>query len=168
MAQTILTGAYNLQTPEHGKFVKLDTASLTAEMGSVDAGFDPNYPKYAVLTYNVGESPSVSATNADAVRGTDVEMYQDALLSLGTSTTYTLSSSYIDDNVESAIFTLISNSGTFCRLNFSDGLSSNSATFGIKFSVDDTIRIDGSDALNKLTFATDGNLSVYASFIRYN
>lgn len=165
MAQTILTGAYNIQTPEHGKFVRLDTASLTAEVNSVDAGFDSNWPKYAVLTYIAnGESISKDIANPQFTMlggatltfdNTNRRFVSNATVisQLGSGATG-MYISYVSD---------VSTANTYCWLNFSSGTV---LSAGIDFNIGDTIKIDGTSAISALTVGVLSGVYIYADFYK--
>jgi hypothetical protein len=165
MAQTILTGAYNLQTPEHGKFVRLDTASLTAEVDSVDSGFDPSWPKYAVLTYVAnGESLAKDIANPQfTILGGETLTFNNSnnrfvsnatvisKLASGATGMYV---SYVSD---------VSTANSYCWLNFSSGTV---LSAGIDFNIGDTIKIDGTSAISALTVGVLSGVYIYADFYK--
>lgn len=165
MAQTILTGAYNIQTPEHGKFVKLNTASLTAEVDSVDSGFDANWPKYAVLTYIAnGESLAKDLANPQfTVLGGENLTFDSS------NRRFVSNSTVISKLAAGATGMLISyvsdvaTANSYCWLNFSSGTV---LSAGIDFNIGDTIKIDGTSSISALTVGVANAVYIYADFYK--
>lgn len=165
MADTILTNAYNLQTPENGKFVKLDTASLTSEITTVDSNYDPAWPKYAVLTY-IANANAVAKNIANPVftplGGSTLTFNTSATTFIGLSAVITkllagatgMYISYVQD---------ITATNAYCWLNFSTG---SMLTAGIDFNIGDTLKIEGSNCINALTVGVSSGIYIYADFYK--